>query len=213
VIAAQIVVLAKEPLPGKVKTRLAPVYGPHAAAALALAALQDTLDAAQASRAARVLLALDGRPGAWLPDGVVVVPQRDGPLGDRLAGAIADSYRTLPLPVLLIGMDTPQVTAELLDTALQRLTDSAAVLGPANDGGYWCIGLQHPDSHAFDNVPMSQPHTGSAQLDQLAARGLHTTLLPPLRDVDLPSDVPIVAALAPGTRFALVAGLADSNVA
>ncbi|BEP11904.1 DUF2064 domain-containing protein [Acidothermaceae bacterium B102] len=212
-IAAQIVVIAKEPLAGNVKTRLAPVYGSDGAAALALAALQDTLAAALASRASRVVLALDGRPGAWLPHGVAVVPQGEGLLGDRLAAAIADAYRDLPLPVLVIGMDTPQVTAELLDTALLRLTESSAVLGPAEDGGYWCIGLQRPDAHVFDHVPMSLPCTGSAQLAQLAARGLTAALLPLLRDVDLPSDVLLVAAQAPDTRFAFVAGLAVSSIA
>jgi rSAM/selenodomain-associated transferase 1 len=213
VIAAQIVVIAKEPLAGKVKTRLAPVYGPRGAAALALAALQDTLAAALASGASRVVLALDGRPGGWLPYGVAVVSQCEGPLGDRLAGAIAGAYRDLSLPVLVIGMDTPQVSAGLLDTALCRLTESAAVLGPAEDGGYWCIGLQRPDAHVFDHVPMSMPCTGSAQLAQLAARGLATAVLPSLRDVDLPTDVPLVATQAPGSRFAFVAGLSDSSVA
>ena len=210
---AQIVVIAKEPLPGKAKTRLAPVYGPTGAAMFALASLQDTVDAALASSAFRVTVALDGRPGSWLSDEVVVAAQVTGSLGDRLAGAIACAYDDLRLPVLVIGMDTPQVTPALLDVVLAELARSPAVLGPADDGGYWCIGLQHPDARVFDNVPMSLPTTGSAQLDQLAALGLRTSLVPGLRDVDLPSDVPLVAALAPDSRFGRLARRTQSSVA
>lgn len=210
---AQIVIIAKEPLPGRAKTRLAPVYGPVGAAMFALAALQDTVDAALASSAFRVVVALDGSPGHWLSDEVTVVPQCSGLLGDRLADAIACAYADLPLPVLVIGMDTPQVTPALLDAVLAELTRSPAVLGPAEDGGYWCIGVQRPDPQVFDNVPMSRPSTGSHQLHQLAALGLTTTLVPRLRDVDLPSDVPLVAAEAVGTRFAQLAGHPVSGVA
>ncbi len=212
-IAAQIVVIAKEPLPGKAKTRLAPAYGFEGAAALAMAALQDTMDAACGSDAARVVLALDGEPGEWLRDDVDVMPQCAGPLGDRLAGAIARAYEQLSLPVLVVGMDTPQVTSALLNSVLQVLTGAAAVLGPADDGGYWCIGVQLPDARVFDNVPMSLPTTGSDQLTQLRCLGLTTAVVPSLRDVDLPSDVPLVAAAAPGSRFARLAARADSDAA
>lgn len=211
-IAAQIVVIAKEPLPGRAKTRLAPVYGSVGAAMFALAALQDTVDAALASSAFRVMVALDGNSGPWLPGPVDVVAQCDGTLGDRIAGAIASAYDGVRLPVLVIGMDTPQVTPDLLDSVLAELTTAPAVLGPADDGGYWCIGLQRPDARVFDNVPMSASSTGSAQLRQLTALGLRTALVPGLRDVDLPSDVPLVAAEAPGSRFAALAQLAENSV-
>lgn len=204
---AQIVVVAKEPVPGKVKTRLIPAYGATGAAALAMAALQDTLDAALGSTASRVVLALDGEPGPWLPTGVTVVGQRCSGFGTRLAGAIADAYATSPTPVLLIGMDTPQVTPALLDVALTcfDLVSTDAVLGPAADGGYWCLGLRQPDARVFDGVPMSTDRTGAEQLRRLAELGLATSMVAQLRDVDEPADVEAVAASAPATRFALLA--------
>ena len=204
---AQIVVVAKEPVPGRVKTRLIPLYGPEGAAALAMAALQDTLDAALGSTASRVVLALDGEPGSWTPAGVAVVTQRPADFGTRLAGAIADAYALSPTPVLLIGMDTPQVTSALLDVALS-IFDSVstdAVFGPADDGGFWCLGLRQPDDRAFEGVPMSTDETGAEQLRRLDELGLTTVRVPALRDVDEPADVEAAAARAPGTRFAVLA--------
>ena len=81
--------IAKEPVPGRVKTRLCPPCSPVEAAALAEAALADTLSAAVAAGADRVLVALDGRPGPWRPPGVVVVDQGAGELAARLTAAWA----------------------------------------------------------------------------------------------------------------------------
>ena len=210
---AQLVIMAKEPLPGRVKTRLEPAYGKAGAAALATAALLDTLEAATGSSARRVLLALDGTPGAWLPAGVGIVRQRSGSFGDRLGGAIEDAYELNPWPVLVIGMDTPQVTPTLLDDAMAALADSDAVFGPADDGGYWCLGLRLPDAQVFHGVPMSQSDTGREQLAQLDRLGLRTSLVGPLRDVDTPADVAVVAAHAPGSRFAAVASALGRSAA
>src|SRR5713101_2273112 len=99
-----IVVLAKSPVPGRVKTRLCPPCTHHEAAALATAALEDTLDAVDATRAARRVVALDGPPGPWLREAFEVVAQAPGALGARLAAATT----TVGGPVLVIGMDTPQ---------------------------------------------------------------------------------------------------------
>ena len=79
-LAAQILVLAKEPVPGRVKTRLTPPFTPREAAALAEAALMDTLEAVRRTRVIRHVLALAGEPGPWLPDGVEVIPLRGGGL-------------------------------------------------------------------------------------------------------------------------------------
>ena len=83
----QILVMAKEPVAGRVKTRLCPPCSPEEAAGLAEAALADTLDAALRSGADRVVLALDGSPGPWCPADVTVVPQVEGSFDRRLAAA------------------------------------------------------------------------------------------------------------------------------
>ncbi len=201
-----LLVIAKAPAPGRVKTRLTPPCTPHEAAALAAAALDDTLAAAtDAQRPARRVLVLDGEPGGWVPDGFEVIPQRGDGLGERLAAAFADARG----PAFLVGMDTPQLTAELLDAGLEALSDHDSVFGAALDGGYWGLGLRRPDPEVFRGVPMSHPRTGLLQRIRLAELGLSTAVLPPLLDVDTIEDARRVAAEAPGTRFAAV--LADTQ--
>jgi rSAM/selenodomain-associated transferase 1 len=199
-VSVALVVMAKAPLPGHAKTRLCPPLEHAQAAALAEAALSDTLSAVSWAPARRRVLALDGPAGAWLPRGFEVIEQRGGDLRDRLANATHDVGEAL----LLVGMDTPQLTRALLCAALARLAAPGvdAVLGPTTDGGYWAIGLREPDPGVFDGVPMSSAKTAAAQRARLAALGLRTSELEPLRDVDTYDDAAAVAALAPWTRFA-----------
>jgi rSAM/selenodomain-associated transferase 1 len=193
-----VIVIAKAPVPGRVKTRLCPPCTPAQAAALAGAALEDTVVAALGSDADEVVLALDGAPPAWLPPGARVVPQRGGGLDERLAAAFDDAGA----PALLVGMDTPQVSSDLLRRGLEALDASDAVLGHAEDGGFWAVGLRRADAGAFLGVPMSTDRTGRVQRRRLYALGLRVRALPVLRDVDLIDDARAVAAQAPGTRFA-----------
>lgn len=190
-----LLVIAKEPLPGRVKTRLTPPFAPWEAAALAEAALADTLAAVAAAPAVRRLLVLDGAPGPWLPPGFDVVPQCAGGLDERLAEAFARCEG----PALLIGMDTPQVTPELLTV---DFAGCDAYFGPAEDGGFWALGLAAPDPALLRGVPMSTSSTGAVQRERLVAAGLRVRDLPRLRDVDDARDARAVAALAPHGRFA-----------
>jgi uncharacterized protein len=203
-LAAQVIVIAKEPIPGRVKTRLSPPFPPADAAALAEAALTDTLDAVAGTPVARRLLVLDGVPGDWLPAGFDVIGQRGGDLDERLAAALADAYAAMPLPMVLIGMDTPQVTAGQLTDAVWSLTtgEADAVFGPAADGGFWLLGLRRPDRSLVAGVPMSRPDTGRAQLERLAGAGLRIALAPRLADVDTFDDAELVAGQIPDSRFA-----------
>ncbi|MFD6225333.1 DUF2064 domain-containing protein [Streptomyces sp. NPDC060232] len=192
-----LLVIAKEPVPGRVKTRLTPPFTPDEAAALAEAALADTLEAAAATPAARHLLFLDGSPGPWLPPRFEVRPQSSGQLDARLAAAFTDCGG----PALLIGMDTPQVTPDLLGPAL-GFDRYDAWFGPAADGGFWALGLADPDPALLLGVPMSVPETGAVQYERLRAAGLRIGLLPVLRDVDTAADAGEVAAAPPHGRFA-----------
>ena len=194
-------VLAKAPVPGRVKTRLVPPYTHVEAAALAEAALADTLDAALASGADEVVVALDGEPGAWLPPGCRLLRQR----GDGLAARLAAAWEDAGGGGVQIGMDTPQVRAGDLDAALAVLDDHDAALGPAEDGGWWALALRRPAAGAFAGVPMSAPDTGARQLERLRALGLDVARLRTHRDVDRAADVAAVAAAAPGGRFARTA--------
>ncbi|MGT2531450.1 TIGR04282 family arsenosugar biosynthesis glycosyltransferase [Streptomyces nojiriensis] len=192
-----LLVIAKAPVAGRVKTRLTTQFTPQQAADLALAALQDTLVAVLATPAERRVLVLDGQPGPWIPDGIEVVPQCTGNLDVRLAAAFALAEG----PSLLIGMDTPQVTPELLAPGLD-FTEADAWFGPADDGGFWALGLAGPDPALLLGVPMSVAHTGEVQRQRLTDAGLSARDLPELCDVDTPADAERVAAAAPRTRFA-----------
>lgn len=196
----RIVILAKGPIPGRVKTRLCPPCTPEQAALMAEAALRDTLSAAVAVREAETIVALDGPTGPWLRHGVRVIPQRGGGHDRRIAAAFEDAGT----PAVLIGMDTPQVSAELLTESLEALGHRTvdAVLGEAKDGGWWIAGLRRADARAFVGVPMSTRFTHDAQLRRLRALGLRVERLPVLRDVDTFDDALAVAAQAPHTRFA-----------
>ncbi|MCC5575807.1 DUF2064 domain-containing protein [Microtetraspora sp. AC03309] len=194
-----LLVIAKEPVPGRVKTRLVPPYTFEQAALLAEAALSDTLAAVLAAPARRRVLVLDGGVGPWLPEGFEVIQQCEGGLDERLASA----FGSVGGPSLLIGMDTPQVAPELLAVGWDGVD---AWFGLALDGGFWALGLREPDPELLRGIPVSTPGTGAAQLLRLREAGLRVAELPVLRDVDTAEDVVAVAALAPLTRFAACAG-------
>lgn len=200
-----LIVLAKAPVPGRVKTRLTPPFTPGEAALLAAEALEDTLQAVRETEVGLRLLVLDGEPRAEWQQEFSVVPQAVGGLDRRLAAAFEAAARRDPGPVALVGMDTPQVTPELLRSCLPTGAEDAT-LGLADDGGFWSLGLRQPrclDVAAllFD-VPMSTDHTGADQLRRLRTAGLRVRLVPGLRDVDTAEDGEHVAECAPQTRFA-----------
>jgi len=201
---AHLLVIAKAPVPGRSKTRLCPPCTPEQAAALAEAALVDTLAAVAETPCDGRTVVLEGARGDWLPDGFEVIPQRGRGLDERLAAAF--SHRDGP--TLLIGMDTPQVSPGLLGEALEELErpGTDAVLGPAEDGGYWAIGLRSPRPAVFEGVPMSSPRTGACQRDRLRRLGLAVRDLPTLRDVDYIDDARSVAAERPLGEFARALG-------
>ncbi len=209
-----VLVLAKAPEPGRVKTRLCPPLTAAQAADLAAAALLDSIAAAAGVPGARPVVVLTGlleraarraELGAAL--GIcTVIPQRGDGLGDRIAAAHRDAEALLPgVRTLQIGMDTPQADAALLCDADAALTAPGvdAVLGPAVDGGWWCLGLRRPaDAALIAAVTTSRGDTGERTLHALRTAGLRVALLPELTDVDAAADAAAVAAAAPETHFA-----------
>lgn len=207
-----LIVLAKAPVPGQVKTRLCPPATPEQAADVAAAALLDTLDAT-AVPGSRTLVAFTGRLGdAARRDALrgalaraEVTEQRGDGLGDRIVAAHAEAAARHPgTPTLQIGMDTPQISGGLLAASLDRLSSADAVLGPATDGGWWALGLRDPRAATpVAGVAMSRADTGEQTLHALRGAGLRVALLPELTDVDTAQDARAVAAGIPGSRFAV----------
>ena len=205
----QVLVITKAPVPGRSKTRLTPPCTPEQAAGIASASVGDTLDAVRAAPVAGRVVALDGDPGVLDLDGFTVVPQVDGDLGTRLAAAFADAMTDGPVPTLLIGMDTPQVTAELLAECVELLESTGpghAVLGTAPDGGWWALGLHSAEPAAvLADVPMSRDDTAVLTRKALEATGLTVLDLPQLTDIDHFEDALAVAGqCAPHSRTARV---------
>lgn len=197
----ELVVMAKEPLPGLVKTRLCPPFTHEQAAVLAAASLHDTLTAALNSAAEAVVLVLDGSPGDWCPPGVRITAQVQGSLGTRLEAA----WRDMSGPALQVGMDTPQLSSALIDDCLASVASSnpsTALLGPATDGGWWALGMKQYVRGAFEGVTMSSPDTFEEQVRNLEQLGLRVDTAPTLTDVDTALDAAEVARDYPDTAFA-----------
>ncbi len=225
-----LLVVAKAPVPGLAKTRLTPPATPWQAAEIAAAALLDTLDEVLATPGAIPVVALTGA----LDDAVrrtalrarltaiEVIEQRGVTFADRLANAHADAGARCPgLPIVQIGMDTPQVTADLLAATAAALTgtdpetgvERDAVLGRAEDGGWWVLGLRDPASAALlREVPMSTPDTFSHTRLALTGHGLRVGTTVELSDVDIMADAIRVAEATPGSRFATAVGMVSAEL-
>lgn len=217
-------VVAKAPVPGQAKTRLAEHVGDRAAAELAAAALLDTLDVMRAvfptvhvSLAGDLGAAARGAEVASALAGCEISVQRGVDLGARLAHAHASAAREGRL-VVQVGMDTPQAAPALLrEVCALANGPRTSVLGPAHDGGWWVLALRDPGlAESLLQVPMSRPDTGMRTEQALQRAGSEVRRGPALRDVDGVTDARAVATAAPGTRFAAawaqVEGGADGPV-
>jgi len=203
----KVLVVAKAPVAGLVKTRLGALVGDDVAADLAAAALLDTLSARNAAGAAGHLslagdltAAVRGAEIADALSGWTVTPQRGDGFAERLVRAHRDAG---PGVVVQVGMDTPQVTAAALHEVAEALDGHDAVLAPATDGGWWALARRDADVvRHLGSVPMSTDHTFAdthAALERAGARVAHASAM---TDVDTADDADLVAELAPTTRFA-----------
>ena len=208
-------VVAKAPIPGLAKTRLAAALGDTMAADIAAAALLDTLDTVAETPFAARVVAMTGDLATACRAGdiserlseFIVIEQRGANFAERLANAHADAADTVgPMPVLQIGMDTPQVTVELLARSARALLGAHAVLGPACDGGWWLLGVADAaTAQCLREVPMSHPDTGVITAEALRRTGAPVELLEEIPDVDTVADIAVVrAACRSSGRFARV---------
>jgi rSAM/selenodomain-associated transferase 1 len=184
--AAQLVVMAKHPTVGTVKTRLAATLGAELACALHLAFVLD-LDARLAGLAMPVTWAFSP-PDAAFPSLVAparCLPQVAGDLGMRMDAAIRACFASRGLPVIVIGVDSPHLDlARLLEAAAALDSGCDVVLGPARDGGYYLIGLREPDPVPFAGIPWGTPMVLRTTLERLREAGRSVSLLAETFDVD-----------------------------
>ncbi|MCU0775427.1 MAG: TIGR04282 family arsenosugar biosynthesis glycosyltransferase [Ideonella sp.] len=201
----RIVILAKAPVPGDVKTRLIPALGPDRAAALAARMLQHTVAEARAARLGPVeLCSAPGPEAPALRPVLVALPapglaalelsaQGPGDLGQRMARALDRGLARDP-KVLLIGTDCPALRAETLRAASAALDSHDAVFVPALDGGYVLVGLRRSVPVLFQAMPWSTDRVMTETRRQLRAGGIRWHELPALPDVDEPADLGHVPA-------------------
>lgn len=174
-----LIVMAKQPRLGRVKTRLARGIGPVAATAFYRRTLGRTLRVLGKDPRWRLVVAVS--PDHWRPAGLATMPQGRGDLGERMRRCL---NARLPGPVLLVGADIPDIAPSHVGQALRALRRAPYVLGPATDGGYWLIGARR-------TVPPLSPvrwSTAHALADTLALLP-HAALGPQLRDVDESHDI------------------------
>lgn len=208
---ACLLVFAREPRPGRVKTRLVPALGPNLAAALYRELLRDTLQTAAASTAVRLELWVDRPdPGPYLTQaartaGMQLHTQRGSDLGMRMHHALAQALARCGSAVL-IGSDCPEFDPDYLDRAFDALRHRDAVVGPAADGGYVLIGLKRPQPALFRDIRWGGAQVLEATRERLRSLGLDWQELRTLHDLDDPGDLARFPRLAARARAAILAG-------
>jgi uncharacterized protein len=193
---ALLIIFAKEPLPGQVKTRLSPPLSPKGAAQLYHSFLLDILE--EMARVPEVRLAVAFSPpgaqaffGGLAPPGTDLFPQEGADLGERMARAFARGFAGDFGPILLRGSDVPDLPGELVAEAREVLAAGRAqvVLGPATDGGYHLVGLTEPQPRLFQGPAWSSHTVLADTLDLARQLGLRVHLLPPWADIDTGDDL------------------------
>ena len=187
-----ILLFAKYPIPGEVKTRLIPALGAQRAARLHRRLTEASLDTARATGMPVVVCAAGAplrRFCAWLGNEPRFARQTDGDLGRRMEHAFASAFRRGASRALAIGADVPALTPELLGAAAAGLDHADVVLGPAFDGGYYLIGMRRLHPALFRGVPWGSEEVLSRTRQSIAAMGLKSLELPVLSDVDRPEDL------------------------
>lgn len=183
-----VVVFAKAPVAGKVKTRLCPPLSPEQACAVYRRLARGAWRQARAS-GAETEACLDAGSAAWLGPRARATRQGGGDLGARMSRAFARAFRGGAERVVLVGTDCPGMSARDLRIALSRLKRRDLVLGPAADGGYWLVGLRAPRPELFAAMPWSTPGVLKLTLARARKSGLTVHLLRTRRDVDTAADL------------------------
>ncbi len=192
----RLILFARFPVAGKVKTRLIPALGADGAAALHRRLVLRTLRTAYSlcqSQSVELEIRFAGddanRMQHWLGDGWLCRPQCEGDLGQRMAGAFVDSFREASPATVIIGSDCPALTPQVLASAFESLKTNPVVFGPATDGGYYLIGLTQPVPELFQGVAWGTETVLAQSLETLTRLGSKPVLLQPIGDLDRPEDV------------------------
>jgi rSAM/selenodomain-associated transferase 1 len=194
---AAVVVMAKAPREGFVKTRLTGAYPPCEVVQLSECMLRDTLALVQSLRPVHVAVMCPSEDvadiAARLPAGMEVVAQR----GSGLAAALVSAFECF-LPdfrrVIALDSDSPHLPLAIVQSAFELLEANDLVVGPTEDGGYYLVGASATHPRLFDPAPLGTRNARDALLGNARARGLSVALTEPWYDVDVPADLRRLAA-------------------
>ncbi len=197
----RIALFARPPVPGRAKTRLSPALPAVLAAAVAAALVEDAAGAVAAARTDQRSVWWAEPPGEAGVASLSAHLQEGTDLGERLAHAFSTLLPSRADHALVVGSDTPALQSSHLDQALELLQTHDLVLGPARDGGYWCIALRQPAPALFHDIPWSTGGVLEATLERARKVGLTVALAPTLDDLDTPADLArVIGELARGPR-------------
>ncbi len=203
---------AKQPIAGRVKTRLIPALGAERAAQVAETLMLDAVEQwggseilAEGGR--RVLVYDPPEAGPWfdarVPASFALQPQVEGDLGARMAGFIAGEFAEGAKRVVVIGCDSPTLDASFVVSAFLLLEYKDVVLGPATDGGYYLVGCQPPVPPIFgEGIDWSTPDVLAQTVERLERSGRSLAVLPPWYDVDTADDLRMLAGHLRARRLA-----------
>jgi rSAM/selenodomain-associated transferase 1 len=193
-----LVVMAKAPRAGEVKTRLLGALSPEEARGLYVAFLSDAFALMEDVSEEREELALalcytpEGAEEAFEDverEGSLMIPQRGENLGERLANCFADLFALGFESVVVIGADSPTLPGEYVFDAFECFeTDDDVVIGPTEDGGYYLVGMRKLHKRIFEDIPWSGSGAMDATIERAREAELNLVLLPEWRDVDTPED-------------------------
>jgi rSAM/selenodomain-associated transferase 2/rSAM/selenodomain-associated transferase 1 len=193
----RLILFARFPVAGEVKTRLIPALGPQGAAALHRRLVLRTLRTARAfcdsqKVALEIWFAGGGQEQLrhWLGDSWTCRPQNGDDLGQRIANVLGQSFGEGSQATVIIGSDCPALSPDVLQAAFEALKDQRVVFGPAEDGGYYLVGLTKAIPELFQGLPWGTDSVLAASLEVLQRSGESYSLLAPLPDIDRPEDVP-----------------------
>lgn len=198
----------REPVAGKVKTRLIPVLGSAGALVLFERLLQKQIEVLRHQRFCRSCLWVDGDPSApiFQRSGLPLFRQQGVDLGQRMHHAAASILKDDDV-VILIGSDCPDLNEDYLEYALQAMYSGVdVVIGPAADGGYVLLGLRQSDPALFTGVEWGSSRVLQQTIDRVCSRNLVYLLLHPLSDIDRPEDLRDYPDLALLAREAIQVG-------
>lgn len=192
-VKACVVVFGREPVPGQVKSRLAEDIGPEAAAQIYSATLDHALDIARSSGARVVLSLADVPSGRWVRDlGCALEIQRGRDLGERMDDAFGRRFAEGEERVVVVGSDCAWIKPTHIGKAVVKLGGRDAVLGPANDGGYWLVAQKPPGLAMFARIPWASPDTMDTTRKRITALGGTWSELEELVDIDTAEDLEMI---------------------